>query len=83
MATNYGAILGIKNKWAPILFAVLYFFLMLWYLVQAARRRQLVYAALAFFSACAFIPLKTSRPRLTDSFSSACYIVQSSSCDSK
>ncbi|KAJ6543974.1 hypothetical protein B0H19DRAFT_1238549 [Mycena capillaripes] len=51
MATNYAAILGIKNKWAPIVFAVIYFLVMLWYLLQAARRHQLVYVALAFFSA--------------------------------
>ncbi|KAJ7139132.1 hypothetical protein C8R44DRAFT_301478 [Mycena epipterygia] len=51
MATNYGAILGIKNKWAPIVFAVLYFLLLLWYLAQTVRRHAWVYGGLAFFSA--------------------------------
>ncbi|KAJ7060833.1 hypothetical protein C8F01DRAFT_1231369 [Mycena amicta] len=51
MATNYGAILGIQNRWAPILFAVLYFLLMLWYLAQAVRRHGWTYGALALFSA--------------------------------
>ncbi|KAJ7473579.1 hypothetical protein B0H11DRAFT_1728930 [Mycena galericulata] len=51
MPTNYAAILGIKNKWAPILFAVIYFLVMIWYLVQSIRRRGLVYIGLAFFSA--------------------------------
>ncbi|KAJ7634483.1 hypothetical protein FB45DRAFT_1056513 [Roridomyces roridus] len=48
--TNYNDVLGIKNKWAPILFAVLYSGLMLWYLVQTFRRRQWVFIGLAFFS---------------------------------
>ncbi|KAJ6509133.1 hypothetical protein DFH09DRAFT_1374808 [Mycena vulgaris] len=51
MATNYASILGIQNKWAPILFAVIYFLVMLWYLVQAVRRHAWVYGGLAFFSA--------------------------------
>ncbi|KAJ7355912.1 hypothetical protein DFH08DRAFT_773207 [Mycena albidolilacea] len=51
MATNYASILGIQNKWAPIVFAVIYFLVMLWYLVQAARRHAWVYGALALFSA--------------------------------
>nr|GAT47638.1 predicted protein [Mycena chlorophos] len=48
--TNYAADLGIKNKWAPILFAVLYFCLMVWYIAQTIRRRQWVFAGLAIFS---------------------------------
>ncbi|KAJ7686016.1 hypothetical protein B0H17DRAFT_1137211 [Mycena rosella] len=51
MATNYASILGIQNKWAPILFAVLYFIIMIWYLIQAVRKRAFVYAGLALFSA--------------------------------
>ncbi|KAF7337894.1 hypothetical protein MVEN_02012500 [Mycena venus] len=51
MATNYAAILGIQNKWAPIVFAVIYFLLLLWYLVQGVRRHGWVYGGLAFFSA--------------------------------
>ncbi|KAJ7487987.1 hypothetical protein FB451DRAFT_1553544 [Mycena latifolia] len=51
MATNYAAILGIQNKWAPIVFAVIYFLVMLWYLAQAVRRHAWVYGSLAFFSA--------------------------------
>ncbi|KAJ7811609.1 hypothetical protein B0H14DRAFT_2378245 [Mycena olivaceomarginata] len=51
MATNYASILGIQNKWAPIVFAVIYFLVMLWYLVQAARRHAWVYGGLALFSA--------------------------------
>jgi len=51
MATNYASIIGIKNKWAPIVFAVIYFVVMVWYLVQAARRHAWVYGGLAFFSA--------------------------------
>jgi len=51
MPTNYAQILGIQNKWAPILFAALYGLLMIWYIVQAARRHAWVYGGLAFFSA--------------------------------
>jgi len=51
MATNYAQILGIQNKWAPILFAVIYFLVMVWYLVQAVRKHGWVYGGLAFFSA--------------------------------
>ncbi|KAJ7854762.1 hypothetical protein B0H13DRAFT_2673330 [Mycena leptocephala] len=51
MATNYAQILGIQNKWAPIVFAVIYFLVMLWYMVQAVRRHGWVYSFLAFFSA--------------------------------
>ncbi|KAJ7507196.1 hypothetical protein B0H11DRAFT_194626 [Mycena galericulata] len=51
MATNYSSILGIQNKWAPILFAVIYFLLMLWYLAQSVRRHAWVFSALVFFSA--------------------------------
>ncbi|KAK7038184.1 hypothetical protein R3P38DRAFT_2904876 [Favolaschia claudopus] len=50
MATNYAQVLGIQNKWAPILFAVIYFLLMLWYLLQAARKHGWIYPFLAFFS---------------------------------
>ncbi|KAJ6501977.1 hypothetical protein C8R45DRAFT_895174 [Mycena sanguinolenta] len=51
MATNYAQVLGIKNKWAPIVFAVIYFLVMVYYLVQAIRRHAWVYGGLAFFSA--------------------------------
>ncbi|KAJ7254231.1 hypothetical protein C8J57DRAFT_1473646 [Mycena rebaudengoi] len=50
MATNYASILGIQNTWAPIVFAVIYFLLLLWYTAQAVRRHAWVYGALAFFS---------------------------------
>ncbi|KAJ7776303.1 hypothetical protein B0H16DRAFT_1302477 [Mycena metata] len=51
MATNYAQIIGIQNKWAPIVFAVIYFLVMVWYAVQAVRRHGWVYGFLAFFSA--------------------------------
>ncbi|KAJ7145210.1 hypothetical protein C8R43DRAFT_1130257 [Mycena crocata] len=51
MATNYAATLGIQNRWAPILFAVIYFLVMLWYVAQAVRRHAWVYGSLAFFAA--------------------------------
>ncbi|KAG8863272.1 hypothetical protein FRB96_008763 [Tulasnella sp. 330] len=51
MTNNYAQALGIHNKWAPILFAVLYFFLMIWYIIQIFRRHRSVYSGLAFFSA--------------------------------
>ncbi|KAF7363967.1 hypothetical protein MSAN_01055200 [Mycena sanguinolenta] len=51
MPTNYAQILGIQNKWAPIVFAVIYFLVMVYYLVQAIRRHAWVYGGLAFFSA--------------------------------
>jgi len=49
--TNYAQALGIHNKWAPIVFAALYFLLMIYYTVQAMRRHRDVYGGLAFFSA--------------------------------
>ncbi|KAJ7264932.1 hypothetical protein B0H12DRAFT_215422 [Mycena haematopus] len=51
MPTNYAQVLGIQNKWAPIVFAAVYFVLMVWYFIQAARRHAWVYGGLAFFSA--------------------------------
>ncbi|KAG9010349.1 hypothetical protein FRB93_004188 [Tulasnella sp. JGI-2019a] len=48
---NYAQALGIHNKWAPIVFAVLYFLLMIWYLIQAIRRHRSVYGGLVVFSA--------------------------------
>ncbi|KAJ7174773.1 hypothetical protein C8R46DRAFT_93707 [Mycena filopes] len=50
MATNYAQIIGIQSKWAPILFAVIYFLVMIWYSVQAVRRHGWVFGFLAFFS---------------------------------
>lgn len=50
-STNYRDVLGIHNKWAPILFAVLYFFLFIYYVAQAIRRHAAIYGGLAFFSA--------------------------------
>ncbi|KAJ7027142.1 hypothetical protein C8F04DRAFT_1123212 [Mycena alexandri] len=51
MATNYAQIIGIHNKWAPIVFAVIYALVMVWYSVQAIRRHGWVYGFLALFSA--------------------------------
>jgi len=48
--TNYAQEFGISNKWAPILFAVLYFFTFCWYTFQFVRRRSSIYGALALFS---------------------------------
>lgn len=48
--TNYAQEFGITNKWAPILFAVLYFFTFCWYTFQFVRRRSSIYGALALFS---------------------------------
>jgi len=48
--TNYDPILGITNKWAPIVFAVLYFFIFIYYISQAIRRHASIYSGLAFFS---------------------------------
>jgi len=48
--TNYSQALGIHNKWAPIVFAVIYFFIFLYYVTQAIRRHAIIYGALAFFS---------------------------------
>jgi uncharacterized membrane protein len=65
MATNYAQILGIQNKWAPIVFAVIYFLVMLWYMVQAVRRHGWVYGFLAFFSARApFLSFRPARAKL-------------------
>ncbi|KAJ7667461.1 hypothetical protein DFH06DRAFT_983298 [Mycena polygramma] len=51
MATNYAQIIGIKSKWAPIVFAVIYGVVMFWYIAQAFRRRASVFLWLALFSA--------------------------------
>jgi len=50
-STNYAGALGISNKWAPIVFTVLYFLLMVYYIAQAIRRHASIYGGLAFFSA--------------------------------
>lgn len=51
MSTNYASELGIKNKWAPIVFAAMYFLLFVWYVMQAIRRHAGIYGGLAFFAA--------------------------------
>ncbi|KAJ6454523.1 hypothetical protein C8R47DRAFT_997120 [Mycena vitilis] len=51
MSTNYAQAIGIKSKWAPIVFAVIYGLVMFWYIAQAFRRRASVFLWLALFSA--------------------------------
>lgn len=49
--TNYAQIIGIKSKWAPLIFAAIYFIVMVWYAVQALRKHGWIFGFLALFSA--------------------------------
>jgi len=48
-STNYASLFGIQNKWAPILFAILYFIIFWVYVFKCIRNRSAIYLVLGFF----------------------------------